>query len=435
MHRLAALMAIAGAIAIATPAVASAQSLVEPVDCAGPAPDAEPGTAAWEQREAENAWCATQRELDVHSNPLYQAAQADRPPSRATTAMDPMREPTLHDGRRFRFEELTIADGGTEYPAFLFRPCDASCEGMPAGLDRYAPPYPAVVIMHGGAANHEMYLWAAEGLAEAGYMVLTLNLDSRLDGSHAQAMRAGLDWLLSSENPRRDELDADRIGVAGHSAGGVAASRVGQEDERVGAIVSWDRAQSSPLPEDLPLRTPALFFTADYNCQQVPVCVPERYEEPPDPLGPGNKDEDFQRLRAARVDTMKVALRAAVHLDWTEWPELNGSRYGVVTTLYYTLAWFDRYLKGDRAATGRLTARTFDDSADVHSISSGTFDPLTASNVPPTIAGQPVADRLSFHFRSAWWLEHGALACEDVREAAGSSSARPSRCFGPGRSR
>ena len=99
-----------------------------------------------------------------------------------------------------------------------------------------------------------------------------------------------------------------------------------------------------------PLRTPAIFFTADYNCQQVPVCLPQPRDTAPDPLGPGNKDEDFRRLRAAGVDTMKVALRAAVHLDWTEWPELNGSRYGAITTLYYTLAWFDRYVKGDKDA-------------------------------------------------------------------------------------
>jgi hypothetical protein len=112
---------------------------------------------------------------------------------------------------------------------------------------------------------------------------------------------------------------------------------------------------------------------------------------------------------------MKVALRAAVHLDFTEWPELNGSRYGTVTTLYYTLAWFDRYLKREKSATRRLVAGRFDDSADVHSISTGRFDPATLENVSPTISGQPVVDRLSFHFRSGYWLEHGRLACEDIR--------------------
>jgi dienelactone hydrolase len=330
--------------------------------------------------------------------------------------MDPMREPTLHDGRRFRFHEFTFTGKeGAEYPAMLFRPCDRSCKGMPKGLARHRPPYPGVVIMHGGAANQEMYWWAAEGLAESGYMVLTVNI-GRTDDTHYQATKDGLDWLVSRRNPHRSELNAKRIGIAGHSAGGVAVSRLGQEDRRVDAIVSWDRAQSGQMPEKLRLRTPALFVTADYNCQKVPVCLPQPYDSPPDPLGPGNKDEDFRRLRAAKVDTMKIALRAAVHLDFTEWPELNGSRYGAVTTLYYTRAWFDRYVRGKRSATKRLTARRFDDSADAHNISTGRFDPETQSNLPAKIAGQPVVDRLSFHFRSGWWLEKGRLKREDVRK-------------------
>ncbi|MEA2274005.1 MAG: hypothetical protein QOI98_2713 [Solirubrobacteraceae bacterium] len=407
-------------------AALAAGAAAEPIDCTGPAPDAQPGTAAWHQREVENAYCATQRVIDTNTNPAYFAAIATtQGTARPLTGMDPAREPTALAGSRFRFDELTIADAtGKQFPTFLFRPCDTSCTNMPPGLQRFEPPYPAVVIMHGGAANHEMYLWAAEGLAEAGYMVVTVNLTDRTDNTHYEATKTALDWLLStpaqpfadgSHNPHWSELDRGRIGLAGHSAGGVAVSRLGQEDPRVRAIVSWDRAQSTAMPEDLQLRTPALFFTADYNCQKVPVCLPEPRDAAPDPLGPGTKDEDFQRVRAAGIDTMKVSLRAAVHLDFTEWPELNASRYGAVTAFYYTLAWFDRYLKGDTLATQRLTAETFDDSADVHNISTGRWDPGTLRNLPAQIAGQPVVDRLSFNFRSGYWLEGGALACESMR--------------------
>jgi dienelactone hydrolase len=412
-------------------------------DCAGPAGDPEPGTLAWEQREAENAYCATQRNLDLAANPAYYQALATQT---RLVAMDPMREPLDWDGKRFRFEELSIRQAdGKELPAFLFRPCDSSCGEMPNGLRPHEPPYPGVVIMHGGAANQEMYLWASEALAEAGYMVLSVNLDDRTDGGHSEATKTGLDWLLStpaapsvdgSHNPHHAELDHERIGLAGHSAGGVAVSRLGQEDPRASAIVSWDRAQSGPMPEELALRTPALFLTADFNCQRVPVCLPERRETPPDPLGPGNKDEDFQRLRAAGVDTMKIALRAATHLDFTEWNPLNASRYGAVTTLYYTRAWFDRYLGGARDpaladnALGRLTAERFDDSADLHNISSGRWDPGTQQNVPARIADQRVADRLSFHFRSGYWLEGGARRCEQMR--AGCAAPEPGLDPDPG---
>ena len=416
---------VIGVLWLAVGAPASAQP--EP-DCAGPAGDPAPGTPEWDRREDDNAYCATQRNADTGSNPAYQAALAEpRPASRATSPMDPFREPTRWDGSRFRFEEVSFpgAEGATRR-GLLFRPCDASCRDRPPGLSAHAPPYPGVVIVHGGAASQEMYLWAAEALAEAGYMVLTFSI-GRTEDTHYEDAKAAVGFLHS--NPRAGELDRSRIGLAGHSAGGVAVSRLGQEDARVDAVVSWDRAQSSPLPDGLRLRTPALFLTADFNCQRVPVCLPERYPSPPDPRGPGNKDQDFQRVRAAGVETMKVALRAATHLDFTEFPQANGSRYGVVTTLYYTLAWFDRHMRGGtRAADGlrRLTATAFDASADVHNISGGRFDPATGRNVPAQIAGQPVRDRLSFHFRSAYFLDGGRLVCEDMR--AGCPAPGPATC-------
>jgi dienelactone hydrolase len=416
------------ALAIGFPPAALAG---DTIDCTGPVAAAQPGTPAWTQREAENAYCATQRSVDTNTNPAYFAALPNQ--GARVTSMDPAREPTKLDGIRFRFEERTITDAtGKAYPTFLFRP-----------LATVPPPYPGVVIMHGGAANFEMYLWAAEGLAEAGYMVAGVNI-GRTDDGHYEATKAALDWLTStpagpfadgSFNPHWTELDRGSIGLAGHSAGGVAVSRLGQEDTRIDAIVSWDRAQSSGMPEDLALRTPALFVTADYNCQRVPVCLPQPYDAPPDPLGPGNKDEDFRRLRTARIDTMKIALRAAVHLDFTEWPALNASRYGAVTTEYFTQAWFDRYLKHDRTATRRLVATRFDDSADVHNISTGRWDAVNLRNLPARIAGQPVADRLSFHFRSAYWLNRGALRCESMRDgcAGKRKRARAKRVRGRGR--
>ena len=411
-------IAVLGAACLALAAAPAATGQAEP-DCTGPAGDPAPGTPEWDSREADNEYCATQRNEDTGSNPAYQAALAQpRNQSRSMNGMDPFREPLLWDGSRFRFEEVSFTNAaGKEFSGLLFRPCDASCRGRPPGLDAYKPPYPGVVIMHGGAATQEPYMWAAEGLAEAGYMVLTLSIGRTAD-SHYDDTRTALDFLLSTPakpaadgavNPRSAELDRERIGLAGHSAGGVAVSRLGQEDPRISALVSWDRAQSGPMPADLRLRTPALFLTADFNCQRVPVCLPERYASPPDPFGPGNKDEDFRRVRQAGVDTMKVSLRAATHLDFTEFPQANGSRYGVVTTFYYTLAWLDRYLKGADDALPRLVATRFDASADVHNISGGRFDAATQRNVPAQVSGQPVRDRLSFHFRSAYSLERGAL--------------------------
>src|SRR4051794_16804964 len=409
--------AVALVLMVVLPAGAAAQAPGEP-DCAGPAGDPQPGTLAWHQREEDNAWCGEQGFRNASATPAYTAAkaQADAREGGEVTE-DPFRDPPLWQGKRFRYDHVSFkSPSGQDLPGYLFRPCDASCRDMPAGLRRFEPPYPGVVVVHGGGANQEMYWWGAEGLAEAGYMVLTFQIpepDNQESSFHYPDSKSALDWFLSSANPRARELDRAHIGLTGHSAGGVAVSRLGQEDPRVSAIVSWDRAQSSPMPAGLRIRTPALFLVADFNCQKVPVCVPQPYTSPPDPFGPGNKDEDFQRVSAAGVDSMKIALRAATHLDFTQLAPGTGSRYGAVVALYYTLAWFDRYLRG--APIDRLVATRFDDSADVHSISGGAFDPQTLQNVPAKIAGQPVADRLSFHFRSAYYLAGGRYQCASMR--------------------
>jgi dienelactone hydrolase len=435
---------VAAAVLMATPSTAAAAG----PDCDGPPPAAQPGTPEWSQRESDNVACGSQRSDDTSANPAYNAASSEvQARHGGPVAEDPFRDPGPLDGHRFRYQQVTFANrSGAPRSGMLFRPCDASCTDRPAGLRLFAAPYPAVVIVHGGAADQEMYLWGAEALAEAGYMVLTFqipNPENAAGDSHYPDAKAALDYLFATPaartpagdyNPRWSELDREHVGLAGHSAGGVAVSRLGQEDPRVGAIVSWDRAQSGPMPPDLALRTPALFLTADFNCQKVPVCLPAPYPDPPDPRGPGDKDEDFQRVSGAGVDSMKVSLRAATHLDFTQFaPTPPSSRYGALVASYYTLAWFDRYLRGGSAE--RLTATNFDDSADLHSISGGTFDPATGANVPPRIGGRPVADRLSFHFRSAYAFDHGKVRCDDMRAGCpavpAGSPAAPARCTSP----
>jgi dienelactone hydrolase len=389
-------------------------------DCDGAPPAAQPSTPEWNQREADNVFCGTQRSQDAQSNPAYQAAAAQiQAEHGGPVAEDPFRDPAQLNGKRFRWERVTLKDpSGAPLDGMLFRPLRS----------KFAPPYPGVVIDHGGAANQEMYLWGAEALAEDGYMVLTFQIpepQNAAGDSHYPDAKAALNYLLDvpdgsdkgdPSNPRWMELDREHIGLAGHSAGGVAVSRLGQEDKRIGAIVSWDRAQSGPMPAGLKLRTPALFLTADFNCQKVPVCLPVAYSTPPDPRGPGDKDTDFQRVSTAGIDSMKVSLRAATHLDFTEFaPTPPSSRYGALVASYYTLAWFDRYLRNSTSAEALLTATKFDDSADRHYISGGTYDASTGRNVPYRIGGQPVANRLSFHFRSAYFLDRGRARCEDIR--------------------
>ncbi|MGH2808266.1 MAG: Ig-like domain-containing protein, partial [Actinomycetota bacterium] len=116
---------------------------------------------------------------------------------------------------------------------------------------------------------------------------------------------------------------------------------------------------------------------------------------------------------------------------------LAGNRLAELLINYYSLAWLDRHLQGrlvfddagnvvtsdgrteaeERAyrqaqaqdAFDRLTAMVFDDSVDIHNISMGFYDPvqhatsgdpLYGGNVPYSIEGLWVTDRLAQEYRS-----------------------------------
>jgi hypothetical protein len=48
-------------------------------------------------------------------------------------------------------------------------------------------------------------------------------------------------------------------------------------------------------------------------------------------------------------------------------------------------------------------------------VSGGTYDAAANRNVPAFIGGQPVRNRLSFEFRSAYFLGHGRYRCSSMR--------------------
>ena len=94
---------------------------------------------------------------------------------------------------------------------------------------------------------------------------------------------------------------------------------------------------------------------------------------------------------------------------------------------YYTKAWFDLQLRDHPTAFQRLTAHVFDGSADISSIGAGVYDPALANpadpyagNMPYLIKGIPVANALSFYYRSSYSLldprSRRTAHCLDVRK-------------------
>ena len=219
-------------------------------------------------------------------------------------------------------------------------------------------------------------------------------------------------------NPYWESIDPERVGIAGHSLGAIAVTPIGQEDNRVDAVISFDNLDGT-LGAEVP-RTPSLYFYTDYA---FPATGAPK-ASPPDPnqhLGA------FNQLKAASVDTMSITTWASDHYEWGYQPypaNFPSSRYGERVALHYSLAWFDRYLKGETTATERLTAHHFDGTADEHSIGAGTYDAAKAAadptnpfagNAPYLIAGKCVANLMSIYHATAYFLEGGAQESADIR--------------------
>src|SRR6476661_3212947 len=435
-------------------------------DCVGPAGEAQPGTPEWDARDRANMLCAHERLEDQYGNPAFGAllwgqTATDFPeqnlhmlgndttdphltlsqfvPGGRTT--DPFRTPRRWTGAgRGQIVDITYrASDGAKINGHLFRPQGKG-------------PFPGIVITTGSIQGYQqMYYWAAEGLAEAGYLVMTYDVQGQGDSgtfpgtsecsasgctgvpfqqsyNFYQGAIDSLNWFKSEANPLIDSLDQSRIGIAGHSLGAGAVSHVGQCYPGVKAIVAWDNLAPASAkctdgglghypagtPDAPTNKVPALGLNAEYFFNASPQSTaPDAHA----------KWAGFQALRDAGTDAEQIALRSSTHLEFTYVPYiLPASRLGERVSMYYTLAWFDRYVKGDHSATDRLTATKFDGTADASAIGAGHYDPAAAAanptdpaagNVPWLIKDLPIADRLSVYYASAYSL--GNRRCDDMR--------------------
>lgn len=475
---------------------APAGTLPAAADCVGPAGNPAPGTQAWTQRDEVNQYCATQRLADEFSSPAFASVFTEQTPALyagQTVAM--FQEPghphatlaqVIPGGSTadpFRTLSRWVAAGRGEVAPVSFAASDgAQLNGYvftpPPSVPMPAAGYPGVVITTGSIQGYQqLYFWAAEGLAEAGYMVLTYDvqgqgnsdtLPASCQPSQAQLSQGNvctgvpyqqnynffqgtedaLDFFFSTPsnpypnakylagaspvssvgqqlngyNPDYAVLDTSEVGIAGHSLGASAVSQVGQCDARVKAIVAWDNlapATSCATGQPVAVRTPALGINSEYFFNPTPM------SSAPDPHA---KDAAYKQLSTAGVDTMQVALRSSMHLEYSYVPYiLPASSMGERVAFYYSLAWFDYYLRGDPNAFTRLVANQFDSSSDAHAIGAGYYSPQAAAadptdpaagNLPYKIAGLPVADRFSFYYESEYSLTAPGgtkTACSDMR--------------------
>lgn len=405
---------------------------VRPDGTKDPSGDPAPGSPEWIARDSERLQCDNQRDYDRRTQPVAHTTSA-------RYGEDWYRQPFLYDDVRFRFDYLPTGTGPGGVPAMeVYRPCSnapGSCPGLPEGLPRFDAPYPVVIVHHGFIAQMSHHRYNAQVFAEAGYLAITVNGTHPLNGAPnvQRNVNAGLvlDWLASEASGEiGTEADLDRVALAGHSQGSAAALSY-QGDPRVHTILAWDGgdgiAENNTAQPIMYQRTDGAFS------------APQATARTDYPAGRDRGLETYLTHKERGLDVFHLTLRATNHIDWNGngVGSLAGNRLSELVINYYSLAWLDRHLRGrlasdpngdvityegrseaqERAyrqaqaqdAFDRLTAMRFDDSTDIHNISMGWYDPvqhatsidpLYGGNVPYSIEGLWVTDRLSPEFRS-----------------------------------
>ena len=233
-------------------------------------------------------------------------------------------------------------------------------------------------------------------------------------------------------NPLWQLIDRDAIGITGHSYGAQAASWLAQQDPRLKAAVALDTlcVPVWPSPDEVAslvgepgnriggvapggapytfapecfavpqgpaprLKKPALGISGDYLLSYSP------YLAKPDP---DNKLRASLAYSKAGVDSGQIIVRGGTHFDFGD--DVSGffpaSLRGIDLGTWYTLAWFDKYLKHDPTADARLLSARWRDDPDTRAV-----DPAGDANL------------YSYHYRSRLdiTLAGGARRdCEDLR--------------------
>lgn len=415
----------------------------------------------WTQCEAEN-YAKTQEALQEQLDPTFQQRWNEQSLANASdyTARNSS-DPSWYEagapaacasgrsvctGDPFRYPAAAGPDGATFYEqvaevtpvVFYDREC-ARLSGRVWAPRQGRSPFPAVVIQNGSVqAPETLYWWAAQALVRQGYVVMTF--DPRGQGRSDSATPDGaqgsnsnpvvfweglvdaIDFFRSSSaapyphnqrcadtyptevaafNPVVGLTDPTRLGIAGHSLGGVGVSVVqaygaaGSEpwpglidtQNPVRAVVAWDgifteesgsagnaggntlggAAGASP-PEVNP-QFPILGINGEYGL------TPQPFTEPP---AADKLITNFRVWQRAGLPAMELTIRGSTHYEFSPLPGFPVSSWcpdaasgqckqgwGRDLAEHYTVAWFDRWLKqAGELGYDDADARLLDDDGD-----------------------------------------------------------------------
>ena len=147
-------------------------------------------------------------------------------------------------------------------------------------------------------------------------------------------------------------------------------------------------------------------LSADY------LLTPTPYTTAPDPQAKSPASRAFSK---AGVDTGQIVIRGGTHYEWSylPLPVFGATLRGIDLSAWYTTAWFDRYVKGDRTAQRRLLT-----------------DRWPRDGVEASVDPDGDGNLYSYYYRSRLDLGHDGgrrVRCENLRRGCRALSPRDGR--------
>lgn len=157
---------------------------------------------------------------------------------------------------------------------------------LPPDRDEDADPVPAIVVIHGGSwteGSKDSVAWRAvcTWLAAAGYPAFSVNY--RLAPQYVfpagfDDVQTAVEWLREPEQAERFDIDPDRIGVFGGSAGGNLAALLGTTGS--GDLTSGSRV-AAVVDMSGPIDLTGVAITDDFIPYQLQYLGCERFADCP----------------------------------------------------------------------------------------------------------------------------------------------------------
>ncbi|RFU85493.1 alpha/beta hydrolase [Streptomyces triticagri] len=212
------------------------------------------------------------------------------------------------------------------YEVSQARVSSASARGFGGGTIYYPTStedgtFGAVAVAPGYTADQTSMAWYGPRLASQGFVVFTIDTNTRLDqpASRGDQLLAALDHL-TERSTVRDRIDSERLGVMGHSMGGGGTLEAAKDRPALQAAIpltGWNLDKSWPE-----LRTPTLVVGADG-----------------DTIAPVNShSEPFYESLPASLDRAYLELRGATHFT----PNTSNT-----TIAKYSISWLKRFVDND----------------------------------------------------------------------------------------